>query len=209
MTTDSASAPGKPGKPATWTSAAKSGVGTALSTASSVWFTLGEGILTEVYHPFVDTACTRDLGLLVTDRRGFFAEERRDTRSEVSYLDDGVPAFRVVNTCKEGRYRVEKLVLTDPRRPTVLQQTHFVPLRGELGDYSAYVLLNPHLGNQGGGNTAWVGDYKGMPMLFARRGALALALVCSGPWRKRSAGFVGTSDGWQDLSRHRRMTWES
>ena len=23
----------------------------------------------------------------------------------------------------------------------------------------------------------------------------------------RSAGFVGTSDGWQDLARHKRMTW--
>jgi glucoamylase len=45
-------------------------------------------------------------------------------------------------------------------------------------------------------------------MLFARRGGLALALACSAPWKKRSVGFVGVSDGWQDLSRHRQMTWD-
>lgn len=188
------SAPGGPGRPARWTTAAKTGVGTALSTASSVWCTLSQAILTEVYFPFVDTACTRALGLLVTDRRAFFSEEKRATRSQVSYLAAGVPAYRLVNTCNEGRCRIEKLILADPRRSTVFQQTEFVPLQGELADYTLYVLLAPHLGNQGDGNTAWVGEYKDVPMLFARRDSLALALACSGPWRQRSAGFVGVSD---------------
>ena len=44
-------------------------------------------------------------------------------------------------------------------------------------------------------------------MLFAQRNGLALALACSAPWRKRSVGFVGTSDGWQDLSQHKQMNW--
>jgi glucoamylase len=34
-----------------------------------------------------------------------------------------------------------------------------------------------------------------------------LALASSAPWRARSAGFVGFSDGWQDLARHKRMSW--
>ena len=54
-------------------------------------------------------------------------------------------------------------------------------------------------------NTAWVGDYKGVPMLFAERDGRALALASSVPWLKRSAGFVGTSDGWQDLNQHKLM----
>ena len=45
-------------------------------------------------------------------------------------------------------------------------------------------------------------------MLFARRDHQALALACSAPWLKGSAGYVGSSDGWQDLSRHKRLTWE-
>ena len=44
-------------------------------------------------------------------------------------------------------------------------------------------------------------------MLFAERdgrraGARLLAAVAAG-----SAGFVGVSDGWQDLSRHKRLAW--
>ena len=35
---------------------------------------------TEVFYPFVDTACTRDLGLLVTDGKEFFSEEKRGHR---------------------------------------------------------------------------------------------------------------------------------
>ena len=45
-------------------------------------------------------------------------------------------------------------------------------------------------------------------MLFAQRDSCALALACSAPLLKRSVGFVGVSDGWQDLSRHFQMTWE-
>ena len=37
---------------------------------------------------------------------------------------------------------------------------------------------------------------------------IAIALVCSHPWIKRSAGFDGSSDGHEDLKRHGAMTWE-
>ena len=63
-------AEGAPGIPARWTSSAKSGVGAALSPASRVWFTLSHGILNEVYYPRVDSACTRDLGVIVTGPGG-------------------------------------------------------------------------------------------------------------------------------------------
>ncbi|MEJ2734691.1 MAG: glycoside hydrolase family 15 protein, partial [Anaerolineae bacterium] len=120
---------------------------------------------------------------------------------------DGVPAYRLVNTCQQGRYRIEKEVLSDPRRDVVLQHVRFVPLQGSLEDYYVYVLLAPHVGNRGSDNTAWVGDYKGTPMLFAERAGTALALACSTPWLRGSAGYVGVSDGWQDLTRHKQMTW--
>ena len=37
--------------------------------------------------------------------------------------------------------------------------------------------------------------------------ALALALACSVPWVQCSAGFVGVSDGWQDINQHKQITW--
>ena len=147
------------------------------------------------------------MGMIVTDGSDFFSEEKRQTRNEVAYLEEGVPAFHLVNTCAEGRYRIEKDILSDPKRDTVLQQTQFVPLKGKLADYHLYVLLSPHLGNRGAGNSGQVGDYKGVPMLFAERDGYALALACSVPWLKRSVGYAGTSDGWQDLSAHKQMSW--
>ena len=45
-------------------------------------------------------------------------------------------------------------------------------------------------------------------MLFAERDGCALAFGCSTPWKKMSVGFVGYSDGWQDLSKNFQMTWD-
>lgn len=49
-----ANALGWPRIEARWTSSAKTGVGTALSPVSRVWFTVSHGILNEVYYPRVD-----------------------------------------------------------------------------------------------------------------------------------------------------------
>jgi len=201
-------APGWPGIPARWTSSAKSGVGASFGNNSRVWFTLSHGIFNEIYYPRIDQACVRDLGLIVTAGTDFLSEEKRDADSVVHWLAEGVPAFGLVNTCRQGRYRIEKQVLTDPQRDAVLQQTRIVAQQGVLSDYRLHVLLAPHLENHGAGNTAWVGDYKGVPMLFAERDGNALALACSAPWLKRSVGFVGVSDGWQDLSAHHQLNWD-
>jgi glucoamylase len=200
--------PGAPGLAPRWTSSAKSGVGTALTASSRVWFTLSHGILNEIYYPRVDTACTRDFGLMVADGRGYFAEEKRHARTEIAMVEDGVPAFQITNTALDGRWRIHKTILTDPRRETLLQKIRFEALEGVTADYRLYALLSPHLINAGADNTAWVDDYKGTPFLFAsgRRGT-SLALAASVPWLARSVGYVGTSDGWQDLSRHGYMAW--
>lgn len=200
-------APGWPGIPARWTSSAKSGVGTAPTARSRVWFTLSHGILNEIYYPRIDQACTRDLGLIVTDGNGFFSEEKRDTKSVIRPIADGVPAFAITSTCAKGRYRLEKLVLSDPRRDVVLQRVEFHALTGTIVDYRLYALLAPHLVNRGAGNTAWIADYKGVPMLFAEGSGSALAVGCSAPLLARAAGFVGVSDGWQDLSRNFELRW--
>ncbi len=200
-------APGWPGIAPRWTSSAKTGVGTALNQHSKVWFTLSHGILNEVYYPRVDQACTRDLGFIVTDGHEFFSEEKRHCTFENRPFDPGVPAFELANTCMSGRYRIHKEVFTDPYRNVVLQKVRFAPLKGQLSDYRLYVLLSPHLANSGYGNTGWVGDYKGASMFFAEHDGVTLALASSAPWGRMSVGFVGASDGWQDLSQHFQMEW--
>ena len=198
-------ATGAPGIGSRWTSSAKSGVGTALSVASPVWFTLSHGILNEIYYPRVDSACTRDFGFLVTGPDGYFSEEKRDCEQETTPLEDGVPAFSIVNTALDGAYRIRKQIISDPARAVVLQRISFSALKGRTRDYRVTALLAPHLVNAGASNSAWIGEFEGAPALFASGRSRYLALVSSAPWRAMSAGFVGTSDGWQQLSRHGRL----
>jgi glucoamylase len=208
--TDSANryAPGWPGIPPRWTSSAKTGAGTALNQHSKVWFTLSHGILNEVYFPRVDQACTRDMGFIVTDGQDFFSEEKRHCTFENRPIEPGIPGFELINTCNSARYRIYKEILCDPYRNVVLQKIRFKALQGHLSDYRLFALLSPHLANCGYGNTGWTGDYKGFPMFFAEHGGVTLSLASSAPWKKMSAGFVGYSDGWQDLSQHFQMEWE-
>jgi len=201
-------APGWPGIPPRWTSSAKTGAGTALNRHSKVWFTSSHGILNEVYYPRVDQACTRDMGFIVTNGVDFFSEEKRHCTFENRPVEPGIPAFILTNTDISGRYRIRKEVLCDPYRSVVLQKIRFEPLQGVLADYRLFALLSPHLANCGYGNTGWLSDYKGFPMFFAQHDGATLALGSSAPWRKTSVGFVGTSDGWQDISQHFEMDWE-
>ena len=206
--TDAHFAPGWPGIAPRWTSSAKTGVGTALNAHSRVWYTISHGILNEVYFPRVDQACTRDMGLIITDGAGYFSEEKRHCSFQNAPIEPGVGVFNLTNTALDGRYQIEKQVFSDSYRNVVLQRVRFHALQGRMSDYRVHVILAPHLANCGYGNTGWVIDYKGTTMLFAQRAGVTLALGCYPSWRKLSVGFVGYSDGWQDLSRHGQMQWE-
>jgi glucoamylase len=192
--------PGAPGIEPRWTSSAKSAIGTALGSESRIWFTISHGILNEIYAPRLDSACTRDFGLIVT-AEGYFSEEKRDTDSHLEMIEEGVPAFRLVNTARDGRYRITKTIFSDPLREVVLQDIHFEALVGGPSDYAVHAIVAPHLVNAGADNTAWTGDYKGHQMLFAEGRGTSLAVASSVPWLARSAGYVGVSDGWQVLFR--------
>ena len=202
-------APGRPGDVPSWNFASKDGVGTAVGAggraASRVWFTHRLGAFTEIFYPRADRPAVRGLGQIVTDGRGFYSDERHDADHEMGWLSEGVPAFELFNTCRLGRYRIEKSILAHPRLDVVLQRTRFIPLAGRPGDYRLFTLLNPQVADQGGHNTAWVGRHKGVPMLFAERAGNALALACSVPWSDASAGFIGRSDGLSDLQGHGRL----
>ena len=189
-------APGYPGIPGRWTSSAKTGIGTSLSATSRVWFTLSHGILNEIYYPRVDQACTRDFGLLLSDDSGFFAEEKRDCGFKVETLEDGIPCFTLTNTHREDRFRIIKQIVTDPRQDALLQQ---IRLESTGAPLKVFALLAPHLVNAGAHNSAWLGDYKGHPMLFAGGSGACLALASDRPLLARSVGFAGASDGWQQV----------
>lgn len=201
-------APGGPGISSRWSPGAKLGIGKAMQASSDVSFTIGQGILNEVYYPWEDEASIRDMEFLVSDGASFFSEEKSDTSHAVRMISAGIPVYVLSNICLRKRYKINKEIIADPIRNTIIQQVRFKAFKGNNSQYQLFILVTPRLGNQGAENTGWAGNYKGVPMLFARRNNRAMALACSFPFLKRSAGFVGTSDGWQDIYQHKKMEWE-
>lgn len=199
------SAPGAPGGPSSWTTGAKQGIGTSTASNSKVWYTLADGVLSEVYYPRVDVADVQDLQLIVTDGATFSDLERDATTHRVELADPSALTYRQINTDKDGRYRITKTYVTDPARATVLVDLRVDSLDG--GSYTSYVLYNPSLANSGRHDSASsVGS-----ALVARDTSgntkVASALVATPAFSKISSGFSGVSDGWTDLRDDHRMDW--
>ena len=151
-------APGAPGHDAQWASAGKTAVGTSNTLESKIWFTLREGVMTEVYYPTVDVANSIALQFLVVDEggRGRVETESEDTTHGFEVLDSQSLSFRQVNTAKSGAWVITKTYVTDPERPTVLIDVKFESRRG--GPYAVYVYFDPALGNSGMHDSAWTQD---------------------------------------------------
>src|SRR5690349_19326958 len=165
-------APGGPGIAPTWTSSAKDMVGCALG-ISRLWFTLGFGIVNEVYWPRVDIPQIRDLGFIVADGRGFWSEVKRGTDYTVSTPGPGIPAVQVLH--RHSRFELALRITPDPDRDVLLIE---VELTGD-GDLAPYALLAPHLGGTGQGNRAEVFTSRGRVVLCAEQGPFALALAAA------------------------------
>lgn len=196
-------APGAPGHFSPWTSGAKTGIGRAHNTSAVISFTIGKGVLNEVYFPQMDIASIRECSFVIADGRDFFSDERTDTHQRQWTAARGVPAFSIENSGTGNSYIIRKDILSDPLRNTVLQRIRFDPCRPDL---QLYVFLTPHLHNSGWDNEAWTGEYKGMPMLFAACDGLSLALACTSGWERSSVGFIGASDGYTDLLQNKKLT---
>lgn len=137
-------APRGPGTKLRWTSSAKTAVGTAISKQSRLWYTIGQGVLNELYFPDIDKANTRTIRFLVTDGTEFFSDEEYDAAHQVTAFEDGVPGYTVVSTCKRGRYRITKEILSESVRDALLLRVKFEPLQPSP-QLKLYLYLGPHL----------------------------------------------------------------
>lgn len=199
---------GHPGIAPRWTSSSKEGVGTAYTDASRVWFTLSHGILNEVYYPTVDRPQIRDLQFLVSDGESFFHEEKRDLLRELQCIGGDTLGYRIVTRDPQGRYRIVKEILTDPHRPCVLIHARIESDPAWANRLQVYVLLAPHLDGGGSGNSARRHLAARKEVLVAWKDRTCLALGVNTGFLKTSCGFVGASDGWQDLHDNFRLDWE-
>ena len=198
-------APGAPGLAPTWSSSAKEMVGCSLG-SSRLWFTIGGGIVNEVYFPRVDLPQIRDLGFIVGDGEGFWVEVKRLWQHESQLAVPGAPAVHIVH--RHERFELTLRVTPCEHRDVLLLE---VLLSGDP-TLRPYALLAPHLGGTGNNNLAQVLEYRGRRALTAQQGPFALALLAVTPeqteaFGRVSAGNVGTSDLWQDFAQHGAMTW--
>jgi glucoamylase len=196
---------GAPGIEPRWTSSAKEGVGTAYHTSCRLWFTLSHGIINEIYYPRVDQPATRDFQFLISDGQSFCHEEKRDLNHLVEYPERDCLFYRLTNSERQGRYRLTKYVLADPHRSVLLIHTRVEVLDESLrGKLRLYALLAPH----GAGNSGWCSEIGATTLMHAQRKDVHLVTGCTSGFTRRSIGYVGASDGWQDLTRHFKMDWD-
>ena len=200
---------GKPGIEPRWTHSNKSGVGTAYSASSHLWFTIWNGIVTEVYYPTVDRPQLRDLQYLITDGRTFFHEEKRDLTVKMERISDHVLGYRCINAEADGRYTITKYIIGDPHLPCLLQRTRISGKdKTSLTNLKLFALCAPHLEGGGSGNNGYVTSANGQRILMAQRGGKWMAMGATVPFLHLSCGYVGISDGWTDLHDDFRMDWE-
>lgn len=199
-------APGAPGIPPTWCSSDKDLVGTAMGPAR-LWYTVGHGIVNEVYYPRLDIPQIRDLGFIVADNAGFWAEAKRLREREIRMPAPGIPLPTI--THRHPRFELTLRLCPDPERDVLLVD---VDLDGDEA-LRPYVLLAPRLGGSGRDNRAWAQRHRGRSVLWAEQGPFGLALSAvddtfDDALSRTSVGYAGSSDLWQDFSANRRMDWE-
>jgi glucoamylase len=196
-------APGAPGHDAQWTNAGKDAVGTSNTLDSKIWFTLRDGVMTEVYYPTIDVANTRVLQFVVVSADGKRVEtEEEDTTHRVEVVDPQSLTFRQINTAKSGAYTITKTYVTDPARPTVLIDVEFKPRDGER----LYVYYDPSLNNSGMHDSAW--SQRGGLALLASDADKSSALLVGNnvDFDELTNGYFGTSDGLTQLRQSGRIT---
>lgn len=191
-------APGMPGTSPTWCKGEKQAVETSLGNAR-VWFTIGDGILNEVYYPRIDIPQIRDLGFIVTDDKGFWVELKTIAHQRIEYVEFGVPSYVITHT--HPRFTFTQRIVPDSNRDVILVETNLV---GD-DELKVFVLLAPHLGGSGHNDVASIETVAGFSVLMAEEGpfGLALAAKCGDTQQdscmRSSAGYSGVSDAWQQF----------
>jgi glucan 1,4-alpha-glucosidase len=219
-------APGGPGATSYLDVARKDCFGTARNTTSKVWFTVADGVLSDVFSPTIENTNVHTLQYIVTDGRTFTALQQRDMTYRVSSPDRSGMVCQVTSSDRARGFRLISDYITDPARDSVVVHTRLVPIGGNaraIRDLKVYVRYDATIDNTGGGGkknggpndavvdpatTALVSSDAEAPKgPFSAR--VVGALVANRAFLSESSGFVGTSsDGLSQLDAHHRLLAE-
>jgi glucan 1,4-alpha-glucosidase len=207
--------------------ARKDCIGTARNTSSKVWFTLANGVLSDVYYPTIDNTNVETMQFIVSDGSTFTDLQTRDATYTVTSRDPQSMTCQVTTTAKSGKYRIISDYITDPAQNTLLVRVQFQPLVGSLSDYQLYVRLDPTINGNGGGGSGNGGadsatldqsTGRAVPVAFDTQTAtnaanrdyaqpIFSALNADTDFLQVSSGFVGApSDGLVQLDTAHKLT---
>ncbi len=219
----SGQAPGGPGATSYLDTARKDCFGTARNTTSKVWFTVADGVLSDVFSPTIENTNVSTVQYIVTDGRTFADLQQRDMTYTVSSPDPSGMVCRVTSTDRAHRFRLVSDYITDPARDSVVIHTTLVPMGGSarsVGNLKVYVRYDATIDNTGGGGAANGGpndatvDPATTALVSSDTDAptgpfsaqVVGALMANQPFLAESSGFVGTADdGLSQLDAHHRL----
>jgi glucoamylase len=214
---------GGPGALSHFGLARKDCLGTARNTTSKVWYTVANGVLSDVYYPTIDNTNVETLQYVVTDGSTFTDLQTRDMTYTVQAKPDSAGmACTVTAAAKSGKYRIETEYVTDPARNTVLMAVKFVPT---APGYRLYVRFDATVNGNGGGgsgnggaDSATIDNSAGHPILVSsdpvtatnaanRDYAQPVVAALDGIFSESTSGFAGTAgDGLVQLDADHALT---
>ncbi len=202
--TTNMSPPGQPGNDAHWPTAAKQGFGAANTTRSKVWFTLADGVMTEVYYPTLDVPNVQMLQLIIVSAGGRVETESEDTIHSVQLLDTARSlSFRQENRAKSGAYTITKTYVTDPERSSVFVNVNFRwNAAGQCG-CALYLYYDPSLNDSGMHDSGWI---DGSWLVASDTDKASALTVTNYGLDEQTNGYLATSDGLTQLRRSGRIT---
>ena len=218
-TLPSGAAPGGPGAQSYLDTSRKDCFGTAANTTSKAWYTVADGVLSDVYSPTIENTNNATLQYVVTDGSSFAALQQRDMTYTVSSPDPSGMVCEVTSTDTAHGFKLVTEYITDPQRDSVVMRTRLQPLHGDpasIADLKVYVRWDATIDNTGGGgsknagaNTATVdpattalvsGDTEAPSGPFAAQ--VTGALLATGPsWPSRAASWARRATGWSSSTR--------
>ncbi|MGI8919275.1 MAG: glycoside hydrolase family 15 protein [Pyrinomonadaceae bacterium] len=192
-------APGAPGLDAHWPSAAKNGFGTSHTLASKVWFTLNNGVLTEVFYPTLDVPNVQMLQFVFVSADGKRVEtEAEDMEHELEVLDPAALTFRQISKGRRGDYTITKTYVTDPERSSILIDVQFHSAAKPLCFCRLYLYYDPSLNNSGMHDSGWI---DGEWLVTSDADKTSALTVTKYVLDDSTSGYLGTSDGLTQLRR--------
>ena len=159
-----AAAPGAPGAPSYFDLARKDCLGTAANQGSKVWYTVADGVLSDVYEPTIDNTDVSTLQYVVTDGATFTDLQTRDMTYTVAADPTGMSCTVTSTDAKHG-FRLVTTYITDPASDTVLMNTRLQALpgsRANLAGLHLYARLDAHVNGNGGGGSDNAGANSGV-----------------------------------------------